>query len=183
MEIEYRLARLEDIPELERLIPLSARILQRCHYSPAQLEGAIGTVFGVDSQLIKDGTYHVALAEGGIVGCGGWSRRKTLYGGDGGRKGDDPLRDPRVDPAMIRAFFVHPEFTRRGIGRTLLQLSEDGAAGAGFTSIEIVATLAGEPLYGAGGYITVERYDIPLVNGLTLPVVRMKKAAQSARRT
>ncbi len=103
------------------------------------------------------------------MGCGGWSRRKTLYGGDGGKKGDDPLRDSRVEPAMIRAFFVHPNFARRGIGRTLLHLSEDGAAGAGFTSIEIVATLAGEPLYGAGGYITVERYDIPLVNGLTLP--------------
>jgi GNAT superfamily N-acetyltransferase len=179
MKIDYRLAMLEDVPAIESLIPLSARMLQREFYSPEQLDGAIGTVFGVDTQLIKDRTYFVALAEGIIVGCGGWSQRKTLYGGDRAKSTEDLLRDPKTEPAIIRAFFVHPDFARKGIGRQFIRLSEDGAFAAGFRDIEIIATLAGEPLYFACGYSVVNRYSIDLVNGLKMVVVRMKRNTQT----
>lgn len=175
MQIEYRVAQLDDVPTLEALIPLSARKLQSSVYSSEQLDGAIGTVFGVDTQLIRDGSYFVALVDGKIVGCGGWSRRKTLYGGDRAKKTEDRLRDPRSEPAMTRAFFVHPDFARRGMGRKFLRLSEAAAFAAGFRDIEIIATLAGEPLYAACGYFAAERYSIGLVNGLQMMVVRMKR--------
>lgn len=178
MSLEYRLATPADIPALEQLIPLSARVLQSGHYTPAQLDGAIGPVFGVDSQLIRDGTYFVAVANGKIAGCGGWSFRKTAYGGDHGKPADDTRRDPRTEPAIIRAFFVHPDFTRRGIGREIVRLSETAAQAAGYRTIEIVATLPGEPLYTACGYAVTERHEIQLGNGLKLPVVRMKKGAR-----
>ena len=171
----YRLATLADIPALATLIPLSARQLQTAHYTSTQIEAALGPVFGVDRQLIHDGTYFVAETHQGLVGCGGWSRRKTLYGGDHGRIAPDPLRDPAVDPAMIRAFFVHPDHARRGIGRRLLELSEAGAAAAGFHRIEIVATLPGVPLYASFHYETVERFNIALPNGENMPVERMRK--------
>jgi len=175
MNIEYRVARLDDISALEALIPFSARKLQSGYYSSVQLDGAIGTVFGVDTQLIHDGTYFVAVVDGQIVGCGGWSKRKTLYGGDKGKAEDDPLRDPIIEPAMIRAFFVHPYFTRRGIGRAFISISESAAYAAGFQSIDIVATLAGEPLYASCGYSVVDRFSIALINGASLPVVKMNK--------
>ena len=187
MNPTYRLASLADVPALEELIPLSARTLQLGYYTAAQIEAALGTVFGVDTQLIRDGTYYVAVAVAvavapdpataaeRIVGCGGWSQRKTLYGGDRGKTGADPLRDPATEPAMIRAFFVHPDFARRGIGRRLKELSEAGARAAGFRSIEIVATLPGEPLYATFGYSAVERFDLTLPDGTPLPVVRLRK--------
>lgn len=178
MDLAYRLATPADIPALEALIPLSARVLQSGHYSPQQLDGAIGPVFGLDSQLIRDGTYFVAVAGDKIAGCGGWSFRKTAYGGDHGKPADDTRRDPRTEPAIIRAFFVHPDFTRRGIGREIVRLSEEAARAAGYAGIEIVATLAGEPLYAACGYAVAGRYDIALTNGLKLPVVRMQKRAR-----
>ena len=177
----YRLPTLADIPALEALIPLSARTLQLGYYTPAQIEAALGTVFGVDTQLIRDGTYFVAVttdpatAAERLVGCGGWSQRKTLYGGDRGKSGPDPLRDPATEPAMIRAFFVHPDFARRGIGRQLMERSEAGARAAGFRSIEIVATLPGEPLYATFGYDAVERFALTLPDGAPLPVVRLRK--------
>jgi GNAT superfamily N-acetyltransferase len=172
--IEFRVAHLGDVPAIEKLIPASARGLRGSYYLPEQTEGAIGTVFGVDTQLIRDGTYFVATADARIVGCGGWSKRKTSYGGDSAKRGDDPLRDPGCEPAMIRAFFVHPEFARRGIGREILRLSETAARAAGFRDLEIVATLPGEPLYRACGYVAVRRFEIPLTNGASLPVVQMK---------
>lgn len=175
MSITYRPATLADIPALEELIPLSARQLQTAHYTAAQIEGAIGTVFGVDSQLIRDGTYFVAEAEGQLVGCGGWSQRKTTYGSDRAKTAPDPLRDPATEPAMIRAFFIHPDYARRGIGRRIMELSEAGAAVAGFKTIEIVATLPGVPLYATFHYTSVERFEIALPNGATMPVERMKK--------
>lgn len=183
--VEYRLARPDDGPALAALIALSARVLQREYYSPEQLDGSIGTIFGVDTQLIRDGTYFVATVADRIVACGGWSRRITTCGGDRAKRGEDRLRDPVTEPAMIRAFFVHPDFARRGIGRELLRRSEAGAWAAGFRDIEIMATLAGEPLYAAGGYEAVELCSVDLVNGLTLPVVRMRRkpgaAAPAAR--
>ncbi|MEN3940096.1 GNAT family N-acetyltransferase [Prosthecobacter sp. SYSU 5D2] len=175
MSVQYRLATLADGPALEALIRLSTLTLQSAYYSPVQLEGALGTVFGVDSQLIKDGTYFVANERDVIIGCGGWSKRKTLYGGDAKRSGEDPLRDPETEPAMIRAFFVHPGHVRRGIARQLLQQCEAAATRAGFGRLEIIATLAGERLYAACGYDVVERFDIELGNGARLPVVRMRR--------
>lgn len=170
-----RLARESDIPALELLIPLSVRKLQAAHYSTAQMDAALGTVFGVDRQLIRDGTYYVAEHEGQIIGCGGWSQRRSLYGSDAGRLMEDPLLNPAHDAARVRAFFVHPAWARRGIGRSIMTACEAAILAAGFRRVDIVATLAGEPLYASFGYTVVERYDIPLANGLPLPAVRMRK--------
>lgn len=170
------LATVEDIPALEALIPLSVRTLQAPWYSAAQMEAALGPVFGVDRQLIADGTYYVIRHEGQIIGAGGWSRRKSLFGGDQGRTAPDPELDPTQDPARIRAFFVHPEWARQRIGRCLLLTCETAIHAAGFRSIDLVATLAGEPLYATAGYAAIKRFDIPLSNGLPLPGVQMSKS-------
>jgi GNAT superfamily N-acetyltransferase len=166
---------MSDVPALEALIPASVRALQAAYYASEQIESALGTVFGVDSQLIEDETYFVAENDDRIVGCGGWSKRKTTYGSDAAKKGEDVLRDPRTEPAMIRAFFVHPTYARKGIGRRFLEMCETAIDCAGFRKIEIIATLAGEPLYTSCGYSVTERFDIPLRSGDTMPVVKMKK--------
>jgi GNAT superfamily N-acetyltransferase len=170
-----RLAREADIPALEVLIPLSVRALQAAHYSPAQMEAALGPVFGVDHQLIFDGTFFVAELHSRIVGCGGWSRRKAMFGGDRDRPGEDALLDPKRDAARIRAFFIHPDSARRGIGRSILIACEAAIQKAGFLSAELVATLTGELLYASSGYNVIERYEVAMSGGLTLPVVRMAK--------
>ena len=170
-----RLATADDIAALEVLIPLSVRVLQAPHYSRAQMNAALGPVFGVDRQLIRDGTYFVTEQDGVIVGCGGWSRRRSLYGGDVSRTGEDELLEPQRDAARVRAFFVHPACARRGIGRSIMAACEQAIIEAGFRSVDIVATLAGEPLYASFGYTVVERYEIPMVGGMSLPVVRMTK--------
>jgi len=170
-----RLAREGDIPVLEVLIPLSARALQAPFYSPTLLDAAIGPVFGVDALLISDGTNFVVEHSGQVVGCGGWSRRKAVFGGHRARVGEDSYIDPAVEPARIRAFFVHPDWARRGIGRTLLSACEAAIRAAGFRTVVLVATLAGEPLYAASGYSVAERYEVHLPAGLKLPVVRMVK--------
>jgi predicted N-acetyltransferase YhbS len=175
LPFRLRLARDADVAALEALIPLSVRALQSDHYSSEQMDAALGSVFGVDRQLIRDGTYFVAEHEGRVVGCGGWSRRSSHYGSDRDRHGEDPLLDPRCDAARIRAFFVHPSWARRGIGRSIMAASEEAIRAAGFRTIDIVATLAGEPLYAAFGYAVVERLDIALAGGLSLAVVRMNK--------
>lgn len=173
-----RLAREADVPALESLIPLSVRTLQAACYSPAQMEAALGPVFGVDRQLIRDGTYFVAEQDGVIAGCGGWSRRRSLYGGDSGREGEDGLLDPQRDAARVRAFFVHPACARRGIGRSIMAACERVIIESGFRTVDVVATLVGEPLYASFGYTVVERYDIAMVGGLSLPVVRMTKSME-----
>jgi GNAT superfamily N-acetyltransferase len=170
-----RRARADDIPALERLVTLSVRSLLAAHYSPAQLDAALGPVFGVDSLLIRDGTFFAVEHEGQIVGCGGWSKRKTMYGGDRGRMEEAIELDPRRDAARIRAFFIHPDWVRRGIGANILAACERAAIAAGFQKAELVATLAGEPLYAAFGYGVVERYEAPMPGGLSLPVVLMAK--------
>lgn len=171
-----RLAQANDVPALEELIPLSVRTLQAAYYTPAQIEAALGPVFGVDRQLIADGSYFVAEHDGRIVGCGGWSKRKSLFGGDADRSGhEDHLLDPARDAARIRAFFVHPQWARRGIGRAILAACETAIRAAHFSDVELVATLAGEPLYTAFAYDVVERYEITMPRGLRLPVVRMHK--------
>ncbi len=181
MNWALRPARLDDVPALEELIPLSVRALQGAHYSRAQRDAALGPVFGVDRQLIADGTYFVAEHEGRIAGCGGWSMRRAVFGGDRVRAGRDEMIDPARDAARIRAFFVHPEFARRGIGRALLAACETAILQRGFSSAELVATLAGEPLYASFFYEVAERYDVPLAGGLQLPVVRMSKRLSLAR--
>jgi GNAT superfamily N-acetyltransferase len=174
-----------DVPAIEALIGLSVRALQTQDYSRAQIEGALGTVFGVDSELIADGTYFVleAVLDGAkptIVGCGGWSKRKTLFGGDGASGREDGLLDPLRDSAKVRALFVHPDWARRGIGSKILTACESAAIEAGFRSFELGATLTGEQLFRARGYAAIERIEAPLANGASLPVIRMSKKASQA---
>ncbi len=168
-----------DIPQLRKVIEASVRGLQAEDYSPAHIEGALKSVYGVDSQLIADGTYLVAeeASQAGpvIVGCGGWSKRKTLYGGDQYAGRQDSLLDPSRDAAKIRAFFVHPEYARRGIGGMILQACEDAARAAGFTRLEMGATLSGVEFYKAKGYAEIENQAVPLGNGETLSIVKMAK--------
>jgi GNAT superfamily N-acetyltransferase len=191
-KIQLRLAVPEDVPVLRELIEASVWKLQAEDYTPAQMEGALKTVFGVDSQLIADGTYIVAEAyapKGGrdarssansprvIVGCGGWSKRKTLFGGDRWTEREDSLLNPLHDAAKIRAFFIHPDWARRGIGSLILKACEDAASAAGFKRYEMGATLTGAKLFGSRGYVPVKPISIPLVNGETLPVIHMEKKA------
>jgi GNAT superfamily N-acetyltransferase len=182
-KIHIRPAVPADVPVLQQLIDASVRELQAQDYTPAQMDGALKTVFGVDSQLIADGTYLVAetLPEGDapavIAGCGGWSKRKTLYGGDKWTGREDSLLDPLHDAAKIRAFFIHPAWARRGVGTLILEACEAAAKSAGFTRYEMGATLTGAKLFGVKGYVPVKRIEIPLVNGESLPVIHMEKRA------
>jgi len=139
------------------------------------MEAALGPVFGVDRQLIRDGTYFVVEQGGEIVGCGGWSKRSSLFGSDGARVEPDAELNPEHDAARVRAFFVHPAWARRGIGRSILLACEQAIREARFHSIDLVAALAGEPLYAACGYMAVQRFDIPMSGGLSLAAVRMTK--------
>jgi len=191
MNIRIRLAEAGDIPLLRELIEASVRGLQAGDYSAAQLESALRTVYGVDTQLIADGTYFAAEemeASGGessgakssggalLVGCGGWSKRKTLFGGDQFAGREDSLLDPATDAAKIRAFFVHPAWARRGIGGMILAACEAAAWAAGFRRLEMGATLTGVPFYRAKGYAELEAAEVPLGDGLTLPIVVMGKS-------
>ncbi len=171
-----RLANEEDLPALRELIPISARELSRGYYSAEQTESAIRFVFGPDSRLIADGTYVVAEEEGRLVGCGGWSRRRTLFGGDQMKAEEDPLLDPARDAARIRAFFVHPAFARRGVGSRILQACLEAARSAGFRRIELASTLPGVPLYEAFGFRACERIEVPLPDGVVLPIIRMERS-------
>jgi GNAT superfamily N-acetyltransferase len=198
MNIRIRLAEARDVPLLRELIEASVRGLQAGDYSPKQLENALCTVYGVDTQLISDGTYFAAEATESseedvsatplLVGCGGWSKRKTLYGGDRWKEQqrkeqrsehEDSLLDPTQDAAKIRAFFVHPAWARRGIGGKILEACEAAAEAAGFQRLEMGATLTGVPFYRAKGYIELEAAHVPLGHGLTLPIVRMGKSKKT----
>lgn len=170
-----RLAQPDDIPALERLIAESVRKLQAADYSSGQRERALGTVFGVDRQLIADGTYFVIEEPGRIVACGGWSRRRTLFGSDRAAGRDDAGLDPATEAARIRAFFVHPDCARQGLGRRLLVACEQAARAAGFRRLEMGATLTGVPFYAAFGYTAGERIEVPLGDGECLPIVTMGK--------
>lgn len=182
-ELRLRLAVLDDVPQLHRLIEQSVRVLQASDYTTSQIESALGSVFGVDRQLIIDGTYYVveATVDGQvrIIGCGGWSRRKTLFGSDDRAGREDDLLDPQCDSARIRAFFVHPDWARCGVGTRILDACETDAASAGFRQFELAATLTGERLYRARGYEEFERVSLPLGNDEAMPVVRMRKPAPS----
>ncbi len=180
MSFRVRLARPSDVPALQTLIAASVHGLQAGDYTPAQLEGALASVYGVDTRLIADGTYFAIESDHAgdapqIVGCGGWSRRKTLYGGDQYAGRQDDLLDPATDAAKIRAFFVHPAWARRGVGSIILDACEQAAIGAGFKRLEMGATLTGVPFYRARGYIELERMTVPLSNGESLAIVRMAR--------
>jgi GNAT superfamily N-acetyltransferase len=181
MNLTLRQAVPADVPALRVLIDASVRKLQAGDYTPAQIEGALQSVYGVDSQLIADGTYFVVEAESTIVGCGGWSKHKTLFGGDHWAGREDSLLDPQRDAAKIRAFFVHPDWVRRGIGSVILDACEKAAVVAGFTRFEMGATLTGVPLYRARGYVALENIEAPLKNGESLTVVRMEKRMSSQK--
>jgi GNAT superfamily N-acetyltransferase len=180
---DLRLATSEDIPALRELIDTSVRVLQRADYSAEQLEAALGTAYGVDTQLIADGTYYVVEAVDGasekvIAASGGWSMRKTLYGSDHGPYRDSGLLNPAHDAAKIRAFFVHPEWVRRGIATLILRTCEDAAYARGFRRFEMGATLTGVPMYAARGYVKGEEIDVPLPGELSLKVIRMSKRVE-----
>jgi len=165
-----------DVPELEELIALSVRGLHGPHYTQEQIDASIGTVFGVDRQLIEDGTYFVLEQGGRMVGCGGWSRRASLCGSDSLRTGRDPEVDPGTEPARVRAFFVHPDWVRRGIGSAIMALCEREIRAAGFGQVAIMATLPGVPLYASFGYRETGRFAVPMPGGLKIETVRMEKA-------
>jgi GNAT superfamily N-acetyltransferase len=173
--VSFRLAEACDLAALRELIDRSVRELSL--YTPAQIEGAIHSVLGVDSQLIADGTYFAAEIDGMLVASGGWSFRRTLCGADGAPQRDENRLDPAHDYAKIRAIFVHPEWARRGLGSSMLAHCEAAAAAAGFSRFEMGSTLAGVPLYSLKGYVEGSRFGIPLANGESLPVVRMTKEA------
>jgi len=175
MPIPIRIAIFKDIPHLNELIAQSVRELSTDYYSGAQIESAIKYIFGVDTQLVKDGTYFVAEIDNVIVGCGGWSKRNTLYGGDQHKDIEDPLLNPEHDAARIRAFFVRPDYARQGIGRHIINVCETAAKENGFSSFELGATLPGVPLYSAMGYEAAERIDVKLPDGEFLGIVKMKK--------
>lgn len=185
MSLRLRKAVPDDIPILQKLIDASVRGLQAQDYTQQQIDLALKHVYGVDTQLIGDGTYFVVEAAGSIVGCGGWSKRKKLYGGDVWATPEelllDPWLDPRTDAAKIRAFFVAPEWTRKGIASMLLVECEAAAAAEGFKRCEMGSTLSGVPLYAARGYMETERLSLPLPGGDVLPVVRMEKPIGTAQ--
>lgn len=179
MEADFsiRRARAADIPALEALIAASARGLSAGDYSGEQIEGALRGAFGVDTQLIRDGSYFVIEAVGRFAGCGGWSRRRTLFGSDARADRDATELDPATDAAKIRAFFIHPDFARRGLGTWLLTHCERDAAAHGFRRLEMMATLPGIRLYAARGYSGDRYVDWPLGDGTTIRFLPMSKAA------
>lgn len=175
MAVALRKATLDDVPLLEMVIAESARALTRGDYTDAQIEAALGSAWGVDTELIRDGTYFAAETGGEIVACGGWSRRKTLFGGDQQLGRESAVLDPAVESARIRAFFVRPRWARRGIGRAILERCEAEARGHGFRSAELVATVTGQRLYRVFGYVGEDRIAYPLRKGVTIEFVPMRK--------
>jgi N-acetylglutamate synthase-like GNAT family acetyltransferase len=176
MTNRLRTAQLADIPALQELIARSARGLSVGYYTFEQTEALLQYVFGIDTQLIEDQTYFLIDGEGGIVACGGWSKRATLFGGDQAKTGADPLLDPAVHSARIRAFFVDPRMARRRLGQQLLNACATAARTAGFRSLELASTMPGEPFYTACGFAVVERFELALPGGIRAPLTRMSAA-------
>jgi GNAT superfamily N-acetyltransferase len=175
MDYSIRKASLADREQLQRLIAASARGLSRDYYNDAEIEAAIATVFGVDTTLIEDGTYFVVENAEGFIGCGGWSRRRTLFGGDQYIARDTSYLDPASEPAKIRAFFIHPDHARKGVGRALLDRCESEAAAHGFRVLELMSTLPGIRFYQSCGYVEVGNFHLDLSEGVKLELVPMRK--------
>ena len=170
-----RVATLDDVPALESLIVESVRVLQAPDYTAEQREAALGSVFGVDTQLIRDCTYFVIESDAVIVACGGWSRRRTLFGSDHQAGREDALLDPHTEAARIRAFFMRPGWERRGLGSRIMQACESAARAEGFRKLELGSTLTGVALYRTHGCAAERAIEAALPGGLTLPVVLMSK--------
>ncbi|AGL14929.1 GNAT family N-acetyltransferase [Actinoplanes sp. N902-109] len=173
MSLASRLATREDLPELSPLINAAIMELQRDFLDDGQIR-ASRAIMGLDTQLIDDGTYFVVLSDNRLAGCGGWSRRATLYGGDHSAGRDAALLDPATEPARVRAMYTHPAFTRRGVGRLVLNLCEKAATAEGFHELELMATMAGRPLYEAAGFHEVEQVT-DATSGAPIPLLRMRK--------
>lgn len=170
-----RKARIEEREAIQQLIAVSARQLSREHYSDAQIETAIKTVFGVDTDLIEDGTYFVVESDGQLAGCGGWSKRKTLFGGDQYSSRNTGYLDAETEPAKIRAFFIHPTHARKGIARAILSQCETEARAQGFRALELMATLPGIEFYKSCGFTATGDFDLKLTDAVTLELVPMRK--------
>ena len=176
LPMHIRLATLDDIPALRKLIDDSVRGLSATYYSGRQIESALQEIFGVDTQLILDETYYIAEIEGQIVGAGGWSKRTTLFGGDSAKSGRvETLLDPAKEPARIRAFYIHPQWSRRGIGSMILDACEQAARVGGFKTVELASTLPGVAFYLSRGYAKAEAISIPMESGETLITYRMAR--------
>jgi GNAT superfamily N-acetyltransferase len=170
----HRLATPDDLPALAAIMDAAIRDLQAAFLDPDQI-AASRTIMGLDAQLIDDRTYFVVEIDGAIAGCGGWSRRETMYGGDHTPGRSPALLNPATDAARVRAMYTRPGYARRGVGRRILALCEAAARAEGFERVELVATLAGEPLYRACGYEEIERFA-DARGGAPVPLVRMGKA-------
>lgn len=168
-------ATMEERDAIGQLIAESARELSRAHYTAAQIEAAIVTVFGVDTDLIDDGTYFVVEIDGQLAGCGGWSKRKTLFGGDQYSSRDTGYLDPKTEPAKIRAFFIHPDHARKGIARAILSRCEDEAWAQGFRALELMATLPGIEFYKSCGFVETGNFELDLTDTVKLELVPMRK--------
>ena len=175
MMLSHRIAQREDIPPLKELMTTAIRQLQRGFLPPDAIEASFD-VMGLDTQLIDDGTYFIIEQDGVIAGCGGWSRRATLFGGDHSAGRSAALLDPAKDAARVRAMYTNPSFARRGVGRLILQLCESAAAAEGFTRVELAGTMAGVPLYRACGYRDLEAFEAETRSGIRIPLMRMGKA-------
>jgi GNAT superfamily N-acetyltransferase len=180
VNFDIRTATLADRPAIEKLIAQSARELSTADYRPEQIEGALRGAFGVDTQLIRDGTYFVLWSGETLVGCGGWSWRRTLFGGDSRAERDAAELDPKIDAARIRAFFIHPQYARRGLGRALLQHCESAAQARGFRRYELMATLPGERLYAACGYVHGALVHYAVAENVSIEFITMMKDATYA---
>lgn len=170
-----RAATMEDVAALNELITLSARALSRDYYTPEETESAIRYVFGVDSELIEDESYFVIEEACQFLACGGWSRRRTLFGGDRYEDRETGFLDPKHDAAKIRAFFVHPEHARKGLGAALIAHCEAEAKRHGFTRMELMSTLPGLPLYQKAGYRQTEPRQYTMPDGTHVDFVAMHK--------
>ena len=170
-----RKARMEDREAIQQLIAESARQLSREHYSDTQIEAAIAKVFGVDTTLIEDGTYFVVEIDEQLAGCGGWSKRKTLFGGDQYASRDVDYSDPKTDPAKIRAFFIHPDHARKGVARAILSRCEDEARAQGFCALELLSTLPGIEFYKSCGFVETGNLNLDLTETVKLEFVPMRK--------
>lgn len=176
MRMTHRLAARTDLEVLRALIDASISELQRPFLDPTQIASS-QAIMGLDTQLIEDGTYFVVESDGQVAGCGGWSRRATLYGGDQTPGRSLAYLDPARDPAKVRAMYTHPTFARQGIGRLILSLCETAAKSEGFVNVELMATKSGEPLYLACGYVPIEQI-LDDRGGVPVPLIRMRKTLQ-----
>jgi GNAT superfamily N-acetyltransferase len=169
-----RFATHDDLPVLLPLVQAAIDELQKGFLDEAQIRSS-HAIMGVDTQLIDDKTYFIVEIDGDVAGCGGWSRRATLYGGNHSAGRDAALLDPSTDAARVRAMYTHPAYARRGVGRLILSLCEAAAAAEGFTALELMATLSGQPLYEAAGFEALERVE-DASGGAPVPIIRMRKA-------